>query len=216
MEALPKATGAGRETVENTLFSLFGQKGAGKSTWLEEIALKAKKRLLILDTLCKDYTSGDIITDYTTLLQRVAPVADEGSFRLIVRIPGFERDVLRLFAFDNEQRRALMTKCTLVVEEVSWFCDTHTIDPSIQSILQYGRHSQINLVTVARWPFEINRNLTRAADFVASFRQTEPNDLKYFRSINEEQANRLPELGLGELVLLRGEQQALLDFIAEE
>ena len=71
----------------------------------------------------------------------------------------------------------------IVVEETSRYCSPFHLPTEIETLIRYGRHSNLDQLYVARRPAEIHRDLTSNADFVATFRQWEPRDVQYLRSL---------------------------------
>lgn len=212
---VPQATGKGRPLVENTNALVFGKKGFGKSTWVEEVLTANLPRVVFVDTLLKDYTRGTIFTNFAEFQAAMTRVHSTGNFRFIVRCPGFESLVFELFRFNNRLGRALIQNAALVVEEVTTYCDSNYIAPAILSHLQYGRHAGNALIGVARGPFEINRHLTRQADLIVSFRQDEERDLEFFRKIAGTKAEQLRTLERGQALLMRGTSEELETFIRQ-
>lgn len=219
---LPRATAQGRELIENTNVVVSGKKGFGKTAFVEEVLVKNKKRLLVLDTLCKDYGNGKFaalydappFTDFTAFKKALVEKL-QGPFRFVLRCPGKEEAFLSLFRVDPETQRSLLTDTTFAVEEITQFMDSNSIHPALMSHLQYGRHSKNNLVGVTRSPFEISTHMRRQSDLFVSFRQDEENDLKYYRAFNAEKADQLRDLKVGEYLVMRGTDKELVDFIGQ-
>lgn len=213
---LPRAKAAGRELIDNTNALVMGQKRSGKTTLTEEIVTAKKQRLLIVDTLCKDYTRGQIFTDINQFGTAIAQLNETGEFRFIVRCPHHEEKVFSLLKFDNTLKRSPLVNATVVVEEISNFTSSQWIEPSLRDHYQYGGHNRNNLIGVTRFPYEINRIATRESDLILSFRQDERNDIEYFRQFrSQEECEKLRTLERGEYMVMKGSDQELLDFIEQ-
>jgi DNA helicase HerA-like ATPase len=83
---------------------------------------------------------------------------------------------------------------TIIIEEIDRFCSPHYIDERLSYLVRYGRHKNLSLIGISRRPKEIHKHLTANANYIISFRMHEPNDLKYFREINDSFANSLQHL----------------------
>ncbi len=227
---LPRATGVGRPEETRFNLAIYGASGGGKTALVEEIILAKKKRLLIIDSLCKDYGNPDfckatgisydaVITDYTqfhSTLVKLIGKDGKGNFRLVVRCPKKEMDVMNLFVYDDSKKRATITDCTVVVEEIPLFMSSNSMPEQLIDVIARGRHSRINLVGVAQVPTKQTNPLYRSQmDVFLSFRQTEKNAIDFFSEFDAEKAERLKDLKRGEYLLFKGEPQQLLDFIEQ-
>jgi hypothetical protein len=225
---LPRATGKGRPEETNCNIAVYGDHGGGKTTWVEEVLLKNKKRLIIIDTLGKDYGSPEVckatgvrydgvVTDLREFFTAVAHLAGKdgkGNYRIVARCQGHEMEIMKLFVFDQGKKRATLTDTTIVIEEISRFMDQNGIDPAIEDHLTLGRHSRNNLVGVAQIPVKQTNTLYRAAmDMFISFRQTEDVALSFFNDFSREKAEELRHLETGDYRLFRGSPEKLMEFI---
>lgn len=226
---LPVASGVGRPEELNCNLAIYGDHGGGKTTFVEEILLAKKKRLIIVDTLCKDYGNPafvkatgikyhGIYTDWMEFVQALSFHAGKsglGGFRLILRCPGREMDVIEhFFKYSHDKKRSIITDTTLLVEEISSFMDSKNIPPALEDMLVYGRHSRNNLIGVARVPRSETHPLYRSQmEMFLSFRQTEETAIRFFSDFNAEKAQKLRTLERGRYELFRGDPQELLDFI---
>lgn len=227
---LPRATGAGRPEEHNCNIAIYGDHGGGKTTWVEEVLLRNKERLIIIDTLCKDYGKPEvckalnlhydkIVTDVNEGLQFIAQKVGKdgkGKFRVIFRCPGKEMQVMKLFEFDQAKQRSILTDTTVLVEEITFFMDSNNIEPELKSHLQYGRHNRNNLIGVAQVPRGQTHPLYRSQmDMFISFRQTADSAIRFFADFSTEKAERLRTLERGEYELFSGTPQELLEFIEQ-
>ena len=226
---IPRATGAGRESLENYNCAIFGMKGSRKTTFVEEILIAKKKRLIVIDTLCKDYGNDNFCkatgtyydgtyVDYNAFIRKLNDLEQsKKQFRLIVRLPRAKiPDVLRLFVFNEEKQRSILTNTTLLIEEIAFFMSSNYIEPAILDHLQYGRHNQNNLIGVARVPTEVNPKFRSELDFVVSMSQQEDRAIKFFAEYDAGKAESLRTIEKGEPVLICGTEEDFLNFINQK
>ena len=104
-------------------------------------------------------------------------------------------------------------------EEASKFMAPTSREPRVDWFLQYGRHSGINVMLVARRPVELSRLATAQSDVIVSFAQHEPRDIAWVRGVGgQEAADRIAALGQYDWdYILRGnaEVEAALDALCE-
>lgn len=226
---LPRATGVGREDDQRFAIGVYGASGGGKTTWVEEVLLAKKKRLLIIDTLCKDYgnpefckatgISYDAVVHsipelYTTLSQKLGKDG-KGSFRIVARCPGQEMKILGdLYSFDESRKSSRITDSTLAIEEVSMFMSGQKMPAELENVIVRSRHSRNNLVGISQVPTGQTHPLYRSQmNVFVSFRQDEDNAVKFFSSFSEEKAEQLRGLKRGDFFLFKGTPEQLMAFI---
>ena len=96
----------------------------------------------------------------------------------------------------------------LIVDEVDGICSAGSaknadstywkkfrIKPALDTIVQYGRHSRIACVGIARAPQDVWRRLTGQSNEILVFRMTEKLELDAVRTRLGSNADRLPALG---------------------
>lgn len=226
---IPRATGKGRTIQENYNCAIFGMKGSRKTTFVEEILIAKKQRLIVIDTLCKDYGNAEfckatgirydgIFTDYNEFIRKLSELEHvKKKFRLIVRLPREKiPDVLKLFIFDEQKQRSILTNTTLLIEEIPFFMTSNYIEPAILDHLQYGRHNQNNLIGVARIPTEVNPKFRSELDFVVSMQQQEDRAIKFFAEYSAEKAESLRTIEKGVPVLICGTEEDFINFINQQ
>jgi len=226
---IPRATGRGRTIQENYNCAIFGMKGSRKTTFVEEILIAKKKRLIVIDTLCKDYGNDEFckatgirydgtFIDYNAFIHKLNDLEKtKKQFRLIVRLPSAKiPDVLKLFIYDEGKQRSILTNTTLLIEEIPFFMTSNYIEPAILNHLQYGRHNQNNLIGVARIPTEVNPKFRSELDFVLSMQQQEDRAVKFFSEYSAEKAESLRTIDKGEPVLICGTDEDFINFINQE
>ena len=163
----------------NVVGVALGRKGSGKST-LARRMVAAAPRVIVLDWLAEyDHTTAgaEVVTGLDAALDALRSRVDDSTVRLSIRVDTLDDalSVLRVVAHWHD--------ALIVVEETSRYCSPFHLPTEIETLIRYGRHSNLDQLYVARRPAEIHRDLTSNADFVATFRQWEPRDVQYLRSL---------------------------------
>lgn len=188
----------------NTNVLVFGQKGYGKTSLVRGM-VSNQKRLVIMDTLQYEYDDdGEICVTYEDAVKYLDDHREE--FRAVCRFPEDER-FWRLLEG--------MNRTTFLIEEMDNFANLYNIPEPIARHYKYGRHKENNMIAVSRHAQEVNVEIRKNSDVVISFRQEEPNVLKYLAQINEVDTRKLPGLAKGQYVILKGHEY-LAAFIGEE
>lgn len=162
--------------MQNSLVAVFGMKGHGKTTYMIR-ETEAARRLIVIDPL-HQFRSGLIFRQASDLLAYFRDRNPE-TFRCICRFEDAadgwtETEAALEFAYE-------LGNVTVAIDEVDKICSASAISPALSRIINYGRHKDIDLVTCARRPARVNRDLTSNADSIVSFKVQEPNDLKYLQ-----------------------------------
>lgn len=71
--------------------------------------------------------------------------------------------------------------CTLVVEEMDWFCSPWEIPDDFQLLIKSGRNRWAGLIGVSQSPSGIHKDIARQSWEIFCYQLQEPNDLKYVR-----------------------------------
>ena len=153
-----------------------GKKGFGKTTFVKRHIVPKWNRIVVLDSLGFEYPylSANNFSDYCTL---VKSNITKPYFR--IAYTPFDKMETEFFKLC-----LVMSSCLIVIEETDLYCTTSQIEPSLDRLVRYGRHRNLDLVFLSRRPAEVHRNITAQADVIISFRQTEPRDLEYFKQIS--------------------------------
>lgn len=163
----------------NSIVGVFGKKGSGKSTLVKK-CLQNMNRYIVVDPM-HEYTGvicyswhdvADVLKDFKAF-----------NFKIVYRSPN-DTDMDNFFALINtrnrETHRFELTDFSLVFEEVDLHCSPYYVHDGIKYLTRYGRHSGRSFLYVSRRPAAVNRDMTSQTDLMISFKQVEPNDLKYF------------------------------------
>ena len=228
---IPLASAVGRSIDENFNILIWGDHGGGKTSWIEEVLIKNKRRLIVLDTLCKDYGNDafcasngvnydGVYYDKDSFFRALAGLVGtdkRGGFRLVSRCPLEEQiKVLDLLKYRPEKKSAIVTDCVFVIEESNFFMTSSYIEPALRDHFQVGRHNRNSLICVARYPYEMNSLARSQADCIISFRQREKNAIKFFGDIDSEKALELRDLKQGDFRIFTDNSRELSDFIKKE
>lgn len=163
---------------ENTITTILGRKGMGKTTLAVEL-MRGEPRVIVLDTMGGYGGIVDqVVWGRDEAIEAMREAAKQRRFRLALRV--YEQDEwLDLLAMAWELEDYL-----LVIEETSLVCGFPPfLHSEIAKLVQFGRHRRISLIFIARRPTEIPRDLTSQSDHVVTFQQTEPRDLVYLRAL---------------------------------
>jgi len=180
----------------NTIGSLFGRKGSGKSTLVGEIT-RDFRRVIVIDYLGeydarRGFTVHEGFTASATALVRWNP---KPRFALSLRVDEVHH-ALMLLEIVWEMRNVL-----LVVEESSWLCTPSNLPQELRRLVRMGRHREISQLYVAQRPAMVHRDVTSQSDWIVSFQQHEARDIHFLEeSLLGEQAEKVRELGQYEII----------------
>lgn len=174
--------------MQNEILVILGQKAMGKTTLAFE--LMQGKRYIFLDVR-RTFASDEIAQHGAMLVKPTFNEVDEtllpflnGGQSLVVQTDLDTMEIiLDRIAFLTVQGR--MLNFWLVVDEANFYMSSHDILPSIKSMIAVGRQSQLNQIYIARDYSEIHPHVRSQADEIYSFRQREPNQLKYAAQLTE-------------------------------
>lgn len=171
---------------------VLGMRGCGKTVKVRNL-IKPVSRLLIVDTLCKDYTDG-VIFHSVSDLKKFWLSCCYGDFRLIYRPPGDDDEIIE----DVAEICTICLECknlTLVVEELNIIFDKQRPPKEFNKMIFGGRDPGIELIGVAQRPVGFGRKLTSQAKEFYVFCNREPDDVKYFRNnLGSEAAQAIRDL----------------------
>lgn len=179
-----------------TVEFVCGQRGTGKTLYIRSHILAREPRFLVYDHMaefakslecqrvysveeCLDYLSRNCRGFCRCVLVPLKPSAEE--FRLVCRIPFAYQDLL------------------FVCDEIDqWAGAVRPWPPEeFRRLIHFGRHARCGFVGAARRPADVSRAFTSQARRYTLFRQTEPSDLRFLRSVlgpRAEEAKDLPFL----------------------
>jgi len=173
---------------ENEVIFVSGQRGSGKTFWVQHY-IKTLSRVLIYDSL-SEYEAANRFEDLDSLIGFLETVG-ENWFEVIFD-PLDPQDEFEFSIFCRVAQS--VGRLHVVIEEIDLFATPFLIPRGLQELIKYGRHRAINLVGVSRRPAEVSRLFTSQASRFILFRQIEPRDIQYFKSIIGDSADMLPTL----------------------
>lgn len=171
---------------------MCGQRGSGKTTYIRTRVLAVEPRLLVYDHMAEFYDrvgGAHVVYDlpgalaymkqHRTGISRLFVVPTKPTieeFRLLCRIP---------FAYPGT---------VLVCDEIDQFAQSTWPPEEFRRLVHFGRHVDCGFVGASRRPADVSRAFTSQARRFVCFRQTEPKDLTFWRSIVGGEADKLKDL----------------------
>jgi hypothetical protein len=168
-----------------------GQTGMGKTSYIKREILPNETRCLVYDHMA-EYTSipgysyfsdWDKLVSYLERNQKgfcraiyIPLEASEDEFALVCRVP---------FATQG---------LTIVTDELDQYATPISFPVEFKRIIHFGRHFGTRFVGGARRASDVARAFTSQCYKIVAFRQSEPRDIVYLRSIVGDDAQRLPDL----------------------
>ena len=167
---------------QNSITTIIGHKGYGKTTLTNALMLLNSKPTIIADPRFQ-YEKNDRRLTFKSVSKFRSWITKSSNYR------AFKHYKLELIvnAFDDtfEELAEIVSKMkdiTFVVDEIDMFFDTRTSNKSFMyKLVHYGRHNEIDLITTSRRPANISRNLTSQTDIFYFSRLREPHDKKYIK-----------------------------------
>jgi hypothetical protein len=154
--------------------AVCGQTKTGKTTEVSAL-LRSSPRVLVLDTLCKDYSDGVVCYDMATL-QTVWRRSYRGRFRLVLR-PAYPDEI---FA-DLCDWVMACGDVTFAVEEAQLFFKAGVCCREFMKIITHGSHYGVHLIAVTQSPRKFGDILRSQAHDWIVFCTREVEHLDYLR-----------------------------------
>ena len=190
------------QVLTNQIIIVIGKKGSGKSYFVKNELLPKMKPFIVVDHL-SEYGNPD--SDNSRIRVPIYNSIDD--FMIDIEKGELKSCITR---FDNDpDNEFLFELCfelsnhTLVVEEISKFCNPHYISEHLQKIFRYGRHKKINVVGVTQRPHDLNKIVSSQADYWIIFQQTEPRDILYIEQLTGQKMNDLSALNQREYKVVK-------------
>lgn len=165
---------------DNTIISIMGKKGSGKSYLTKEIMYEWPRVIIVDNT--GEYETEEIYNGYDECVSALVNASKRNQFRISLRTRSVEDDLRLLEIVET------IPSILLVVEEASRYVSSAFLPPEIEALIRYGRHKDISQIYLARRPTELHRDLTANSDVIVVFNTQEPRDINYLRSFIGEQA----------------------------
>jgi energy-coupling factor transporter ATP-binding protein EcfA2 len=180
--------------IQNSIKTVIGHKGYGKTTLTELLAIMTDKPTIIADPRFQ-YKENDrrlffkSPTHFIYFINNHYLDFKKAKLELVVNCTPDNFEELGKYVYK-------MKNVCFVIDEIDMFFDTRSTPKNIvNQLVQYGRHSQIDLITTSRRPANISRNLTALTDIFYFSKLREPNDKKYIKdSIGQEHVSTVENL----------------------
>lgn len=182
----------------------IGQTGYGKTYFMRSL-LRTQKRVIVIDPQAEfsSYPTVFSIKDFRDAIN------NETVFRLAVMLEDLEDyDVIFKIIYKHIQN------VSVAVDEISLFAPTAKCNYWLKAIAQRGRIKKINLLWTTQRPANVSRDISSQAHVITAFRLLEPRDVSYLATKwrNKEGERILSQLPKYRSILVRGENQDLIDF----
>jgi hypothetical protein len=175
-----------RQSRSNSITTIIGHKGDGKTVLSEMLTLINNKPTIIADPRGQYPTNLKrrlLFTNPSKLLLWLAKIDNFKNF--------YNYKLELVCKVDDENIQELingaikMFKITLLIDEIDmFFPTTATNKNAIYKAVHYGRHNEIDIISTSRRPANISRNLTSQTDTFYFSKITEPKDLQYLKEIS--------------------------------
>lgn len=176
--------------MKNEVILITGQRGQGKTTYLKN-KISLFDRVIIFDLL-GEFTYFETAYNLKDFFQKLSSMKNENFFVLNYYNPkNSEDDFLTICKAINRLKNIMF-----VVDEIDYFCTTHSIPKEFDEIVKRGRHQELQLMVACRRPHEIPTIIRSQLSQLITFRHIEPRDLQYLGEIihlEEDQISRLEQ-----------------------
>jgi len=178
------------QNKQNTIYTIIGHKGFGKTTLTEILTLMNNKPAIMVDPcgqFISEHKRRKIFHSFGEFRawiynRKNLNIFYEGKLELVVREPNDEEfDEICLIS-------RKIGKHTLVVDEADLYAPPSiTKNKPFYKLVNMGRHSEVDIITTSRRPARISRDITSQTDVVFFARVLEPNDKDYIKKYIGEQ-----------------------------
>lgn len=176
--------------MKNEVILITGQRGQGKTTYIKsQIGLHS--RVIIFDLL-GEFTDYDTAHNVREFFEMLSENKGENFFVLSLYDPKTSEENFHVVCEAINRLEDIM----FVVDEIDYFCSTHSIPKQFDEIVKRGRHQGLQLMVATRRPHEIPPIIRSQVSQLVTFRHIEPRDLEYLKSIidiPEEEISKLKE-----------------------
>jgi hypothetical protein len=163
--------------MKNEVILITGQRGQGKTTFIQN-QIGVYSRVILFDLL-GEFTSYETAYQMREFFEKLSHLKDENFFHLNYFNPKTSEDDFHIICEAINRLNDIM----FVVDEIDYFCSTHSIPKQFDEIVKRGRHQGLNLIVATRRPHEIPVIIRSQVSSLITFRHLEPRDLEYLGSI---------------------------------
>ncbi len=183
--------------ASNKIIVILGRKGEGKTTMCKYI-MRDLGRFVAYDPI-RQFTGGVRFEDREKIRQFLIQ-------NYHIRYKAIYQPILESVGTKEDEEKALLefeALCLMVqylynvyfvIDEIDMYTSANKCPSVFKNLVMRGRHREISIICTTRRHTETSRHLTAQADMIISFRQQEPNDIKYLSQFFGEKADLLPTL----------------------
>lgn len=163
--------------MKNEVILITGQRGQGKTTYIKN-QISLYNRVIIFDLL-GEFTYYETANNLRNFFQKLSNRKGDNFFVLDYFNPKNSDEDFRVVCEAVNRLKDIM----LVVDEIDYFCSSHSIPKEFDEIVKRGRHQALQLIVATRRPHEIPPIIRSQVSQLITFRHIEPRDLQYLREI---------------------------------
>lgn len=175
--------------MKNEVILVTGQRGQGKTTYIKN-QISLYSRVIIFDLL-GEFTYYDTDLNLRDFFKSLSKAKEENFFVLNYYNPKNSEDDFHVICEAMNRLKNIM----FIVDEIDYFCSTHSIPKQFDEIVKRGRHQGLQLMVATRRPHEIPPIIRSQVTKFITFRHIEPIDLDYIKDltgINPDEVQGLP------------------------
>ena len=163
--------------MKNEVILITGQRGQGKTTFIKN-QIGIYNRVILFDLL-GEFTYHDTALNLRDFFKMLSKVKEENFFSLNYFNPKTSEEDFHVICEAINRLEDIM----FVVDEIDYFCSTHSIPKQFDEIVKRGRHQGLNLLVATRRPHEIPVIIRSQVTCLVTFRHIELRDLQYLKEI---------------------------------
>lgn len=163
--------------MKNEVILITGQRGQGKTTFIKN-QIGVYNRVVLFDLL-GEFTYYDTAFNLRDFFEMLSASKEENFFNLNYFNPKTSEEDFQVVCEAINRLHDIM----FVVDEIDYFCSTHSIPKQFDEIVKRGRHQGLNLIVATRRPHEIPVIIRSQVTSLITFKHIEPRDLEYLGSI---------------------------------
>jgi len=163
--------------MKNEVILITGQRGQGKTTFIKN-QIGIYSRVILFDLL-GEFTYYDTAYQLREFFEKLSDVKDENFFNLNYFNPKTSEEDFHVICEAINRLKDIM----FVVDEIDYFCSSHSIPKQFDEIVKRGRHQGLNLIVATRRPHEIPIIIRSQVTCLVTFKHIEPRDIQYLKEL---------------------------------
>lgn len=164
---------------------VFGLQQSGKTYLARNYFIPRVKRPTFIVDPKGEFSQGKIFQNKEGLLYLMSQ-DPPGNGVYIFRPPSSRRKVFRDFF---QMINSVGEPCTIIADEAQIYSKNTKVVQPLSDIYMIGSQWDISVLVIARRPKEITTDLRSQSQFVISFKQTMPEDVKYLKGYDSQAGN---------------------------